>query len=369
MKPSAKRILSAGLPGAILIAAISLAGPLNPPAGPIAPTYKTLAEVEPRIAINAVNTPGDPLSLYRITQPGSYYLTGDIRPSGINAITVAASNVTIDLNGFRIDGSAAGVTGEGVLLQQVGNVVVKNGTITGFGALGITGIPVRACSLIDLAILDNADGGVFLGDDCIVRGLRVRAVGGSVGLTLGANALVEDCVVRGGGGGITMQSGAVTRCTVDSCSAIGILVPSGSVTECRINAVGDANSPNSAAIAMNQTGQIERCVVTASGLGVFAGGVASITDCEFLNCGTGVLAPNIPGMHATRIERNLFTGSTVAAVSLATAGHFVAGNRFHQNTANIAAGAGSVIGETITFGAAGGTLTAANSYPGANIAY
>ena len=44
---------------AALGAAISIGGPLNPPSGPISSTYKTLTEVEPRILINDVNTPGD----------------------------------------------------------------------------------------------------------------------------------------------------------------------------------------------------------------------------------------------------------------------------------------------------------------------
>src|SRR5437868_1893082 len=59
-------------------ALVSVAGPLNPPAGPVAPSYKTLTEVEPRIAVNATNTPGNSAYSYRITQQGSYYLTGDV---------------------------------------------------------------------------------------------------------------------------------------------------------------------------------------------------------------------------------------------------------------------------------------------------
>ncbi|MCL4222042.1 MAG: hypothetical protein KJZ65_11815 [Phycisphaerales bacterium] len=54
------------------------AGPPDPPSGPVASSYKTLAEVEPRIAIKATNTPGDANSVFRITQSGSYYLAGDI---------------------------------------------------------------------------------------------------------------------------------------------------------------------------------------------------------------------------------------------------------------------------------------------------
>jgi hypothetical protein len=57
---------------------IAAAGDLNPPAGPVAGTMKTLTEVEPRIAINATNTPGDVNSLFKITQLGPYSLTVDI---------------------------------------------------------------------------------------------------------------------------------------------------------------------------------------------------------------------------------------------------------------------------------------------------
>ena len=35
------------------------AGSLAPPAGPVAPTMKPLDEIEPRIAIDAINTAGD----------------------------------------------------------------------------------------------------------------------------------------------------------------------------------------------------------------------------------------------------------------------------------------------------------------------
>ncbi|HRJ49802.1 MAG TPA: hypothetical protein PKU91_04680, partial [Phycisphaerales bacterium] len=91
--------------GTVIGAMAVSAGPLDPPAGPVAGTYKTLTEVEPRIAINAVNTPGGANSLFRITQPGSYYLTGNITGViGKHGIEIAASGVTIDLMGFDLQG-------------------------------------------------------------------------------------------------------------------------------------------------------------------------------------------------------------------------------------------------------------------------
>src|SRR3954468_6434409 len=77
-------------------------GSLTPPGLP-APLFKTLQQVEPRTEINATNTPGDASSIFRITAPGSYYLSGNITgvsPKG--GIVIASNDVTVDLNGFAV---------------------------------------------------------------------------------------------------------------------------------------------------------------------------------------------------------------------------------------------------------------------------
>jgi len=82
---------------------VSMAGDLNPPAGPIVPTMKPLDQVEPRVVISTANTPGDADSLFRITQPGSYYLTGNVAGvAGKSGIEVAAADVTIDRIGDAV---------------------------------------------------------------------------------------------------------------------------------------------------------------------------------------------------------------------------------------------------------------------------
>ncbi len=73
--------LSAGFAG-LAAAALTVAGPLNPPAGPVAPTMKTLTDIEPRTLVSAASTPGDsanPPSVYTISQPGSYYLAANFQ--------------------------------------------------------------------------------------------------------------------------------------------------------------------------------------------------------------------------------------------------------------------------------------------------
>src|SRR5438093_7800183 len=103
---SVRTIASLSALALIAAAGVLYGGPLDPPAGPVTSTYKTLTEVEPRTAVNAVNTPGDFNSLFKISQPGSYYLTGNI--TGVaskHGIEIVASGVTLDLNGFDLLGA------------------------------------------------------------------------------------------------------------------------------------------------------------------------------------------------------------------------------------------------------------------------
>src|ERR1051325_5982475 len=76
-------------------------GNLAPPGAP-APTMKSLAQIEPRTPISSLP--------FSITQPGSYYLSGNL--TGTTGITIAASGVTLDLNGFELVGGA----GSGILV-------------------------------------------------------------------------------------------------------------------------------------------------------------------------------------------------------------------------------------------------------------
>src|SRR6185503_1887400 len=117
-------------------------GSLTPPGAP-APTMRTLDQIEPRIPINAANTPGDADSLFRITQPGSYFFTGNITGvAGKHGIEVAASNVTIDMRGFEMAGVPGSLAGFDLNNDAVGGllgIVIFDGSIRNWGNDGILG--------------------------------------------------------------------------------------------------------------------------------------------------------------------------------------------------------------------------------------
>ena len=98
-------------------------GSLTPPPGPPAPTMKSLDQIEARTPISSAP--------YTISVSGSYYLTGNLTVSTGDAITIAANNVTLDLNGFSITSTrATAATDKAILLNGTRkNIAISNGHI------------------------------------------------------------------------------------------------------------------------------------------------------------------------------------------------------------------------------------------------
>jgi hypothetical protein len=172
-----------------LATSFSLAGPLTPPAGPVAPSLKTLPEVEPRTVINATNTPGDANTQYKISQPGSYYLTGNIDGvPGKAAIAINCSQATIDLNGFKITGG-----GDGIQIYYNCIFTIKNGLITGCSGAGINCYNQYARGTIeDVTATYCAGDGFFLGIGETLRRCVSRHNGQS-GFIGSIHMVYEDC--------------------------------------------------------------------------------------------------------------------------------------------------------------------------------
>lgn len=257
-------------------AALVIAGPLSPPGGPVASTYKTLNDVEPRIAINSVNTPGGAsAAVHLINQPGSYYLSGNITAAaGKSAILITANNVTIDLNGFTING----VTGTTQALIQItgdaanagdprGNVAIKSGTVRGGGGDGINASTNAASRvrLDNVIACNNAGDGFDLASWCTFQDCTSISNGG-IGFRATDNVVGHGCTARANNQDEWSigNSGSLTNCIADNASGSGYGFKIGSgntLTGC--TAIGSALDSGVRAVAAGNT--FNACVSNSNG--------------------------------------------------------------------------------------------------------
>ncbi|MFM9957449.1 MAG: right-handed parallel beta-helix repeat-containing protein [Phycisphaerales bacterium] len=329
MNARTKNAVLLAVPAFLIASAWLYAGPLNPPPGPVASTPGP----EPRTAINATTTQGDPDSLFKITQPGSYYLADNITGvTGKHGIEIAASGVTLDLNGFDLAGVPGSLDGVNVSLLSAVNVSVRNGSVRAWGGSGInlTDAGTSATNVADIVASQN----------------------GIVGIRMGFG-------------------GTLTRCTAYNNTGSGIAGAAGTViTECA------ANTNGSHGITTGSGCTISRCTVrsnTGDGINVFGSCLVLSNSCSNNGVGAGTGA----GIHAlsndNRIEGNVCTGGDFG-VLIDQSGNFVTRNTCSgaTNNWNIAAGNTILVVNATTAGAfagsAGGTAPGSVD-PNANFTY
>ena len=240
-------------------------GPLTPPGAP-APTMKTLDQVEPRKEINAVNAPGDADSIFKITQPGSYYLTGNI--TGVSGkigieIAVAADGpgVTIDLMGFELAGAPGSLDGIAATGTGTRNIAIRNGTVRAWGGDGIDIFNSQNNLLSDLRAQGNGARGIHAGASTTITGCTAQsntgdgisaltgstvtacasAFNGGDGIAADIGSTVKGCtMLNNGGDGIFAAASSVTNCTVRGSTGDGILASGCTVTDCTVqSSAGD----------------------------------------------------------------------------------------------------------------------------------
>jgi Right handed beta helix region len=277
--------------GLAVIATVQ-AGDLNPPPGPIAPTMKTLVEVEPRTTVQSL--PGSGTAIHVISQPGSYYLAGNIiGESGKSGIVFATSDISIDLNGFAIlgiPGSLIGIAPEGTPPGSFGSITIKNGVVRGWGGGGIVMIDdSNTGSGTALVSHIHADGngghGIKVGQKSRVVGCR--ATGNTLdGIWVDAGGSADDCVSGGNGGtGFTTAEGCTIRnCTAHENVSGGISTGSG----CTIaNSTVSTNGGSGISLAGGSV--VQSCSARGNtGNGIEVGGGSTVINCESMEHEVGV---------------------------------------------------------------------------------
>ncbi|HYD01923.1 MAG TPA: hypothetical protein VEB22_11915 [Phycisphaerales bacterium] len=264
----------------------ALCGPLNPPAGAINATMKTLDAVEPRTAVSAVNTPGDAVSVYRITAPGSYYLTGNVSvPAGKSGIVIASPGVTLDLCGFAIAGVAGSASGVIDTAAAVSGISVRNGVISGTGAAGVSLMNGAGARVKDLSLAGCARG-VAAGEGAVIESCTASQTGDAAAFTVLFNAVISKCAAIGGQGpGFQLYEGSIVKECSARDQAVGFDLHDESVAfDCTATlCTGDGFSASNLC-------RIERCTATnCGGDGIHAGARNRVIDCFVaINSGAGV---------------------------------------------------------------------------------
>jgi parallel beta-helix repeat protein len=327
---------------------IAFAGPLDPPSGPVASTAKPLEEVEPRIAINATNTPGDLDSLFKIIQPGSYYLTGNI--TGVAAkygIEIAASGVTIDLNGFELLGVPGSLSGTRPT-ANISNVTIKNGSARNWGEHGVLLVfnTVTGCRIESVNASGNGGAGIISGDGCVVTGCTASGNTGS-GINASAGTVVSGCAASDNiGTGISASGGChVVDCVSDNNTGAGISVGSGStVSRCTVTSSGTYG------IGTSSSCTVEGCTVRASTQdGIRCAGSGStirnnVCSTNGINAGDGAgivvvsLENKVEGNHCSSNDRG---------IEVTAARNFIVRNTCADNTVEWVIVANNVYGPII----------------------
>jgi hypothetical protein len=200
-------------------------GPLDPPA----PPASTAALIEPRTPISQPATAGGfPIV---ISQPGSYYLATNVTGVvGKVGIEITTSNVTLDLNGFHVQGPGSST---GILVSggTNSNIRIHSGIVQGWGA-GINATIVQSGYYHDLQILNNTSTGLSASSSSYIRDMvfdnnpseSVRMAGGTSGGFLlnssirsansfaiavnGSNVVVRGVNIDGGNGQLINHGGA-----------------------------------------------------------------------------------------------------------------------------------------------------------------
>lgn len=242
------------------------------------PAQCASASCEPRTAITFIP--------YEISSPGSYYLVKNLdMPAGATkpfGLKIATGNVTIDLNGFTLNGSQYAFPA----IQSTGgeHIRVVDGSISGWAGGGIDLSTSQNCVVGNVHV-DNTGGptvaqgtAIRLGNNALVYDCAIDAVGaGQIagGIEAGHNSIVRDSIVAGSSGVDAILVG--DRCRVQGCIVQGGL----------------------RGIVAGASALVKDCTSSNNGSGIQVGSGSGIFDCVAFDCGRTAADAGITAFRST----------------------------------------------------------------------
>ncbi len=350
-------------------AAVAHAGSLTPPPGPIAPTMRSLAEVEPRRPLTM--TFGELDAVWVISQPGSYYLTGPvIGEVGKHGIKIAAEHVTLDLNGFTLFGIPGSLSGITVLPNRDAgipdtryNVRVFNGIVQQWGQHGVDLRAIVGGSIENIQSTENTGDGIRVGYGMTVRNCFVR--GNAVGITsdFGATSIIDCVALLNRGNGIrSFVNSTIERCSSRFNQGNGIEGGFG----CVIRSSTTSNNTLYGIYAFNACNVLD-CVSgsdTVAGIGIQFDSLARGNICSLSSSGVGIFCID----RRNRIEGNHVSSNRIG-IQVVGSNNIVVRNTATANSqGDFSIALGNTFGPIVNASAGGDLSTiSGGNHPAANI--
>ncbi|MEC9374316.1 MAG: right-handed parallel beta-helix repeat-containing protein [Planctomycetota bacterium] len=254
------------------------AGPLDPPAGPVGPSYKTLDEVKPGVPLEDTGT------TITITSPGFYYLTENVSSTG-TGILIQATGVTLDLNGYTVIGNISGNSNHhGIQVSPIVDdrpVTIRNGNVHRFSGDGLSVTSSLMNMVLEHVHISDCGGhGVDLAGNLTATDVTSIDNGGN-GYLVEGEALLTRCVARSNlGNGFEVEAGTIRDClgtgNRDSGFELGFLtLNEGSIHIA--DSIADGNADRG--IYVNNNAVVTGCLAIDNGIGVQATRDVVIENC------------------------------------------------------------------------------------------
>ena len=245
-------VLAVGIAIVAMLASGARGGPLDPSGAP----GSTAGVLRPGTPITALP--------FTISAPGNYYLTKNLSLASMsNGITVDADDVTLDIGGFELLGSAGALSAI-ISTNPHNGLTVENGSITGWGqgiavasinhsrfehlrmrlvqsAFITWGLEAGSAAAVDAVDVSGANSGIKLGATSRIANCHVDspgATGPTLGIQLGDHSSLTRCTTVGFQTGLLSGDGADIRdCNVQAAVNFGVdLAGYTTMTGCTVTA-------------------------------------------------------------------------------------------------------------------------------------
>ena len=249
-------------------------------------------------------------SVFVISQPGSYCLANNIiGVAGKNGITINADNVTLDLDGFGMVGAGGSLSG--ILINNHLHIVIRNGSIRGWGSHGVDGTNGALARIEDLRAAANGGNGLIINSGSQVSNCVAGQNTGD-GIAVSNDVLVTGCVSSFNGGN---GFGLGTACTIKSCLTFG--KKGAGITTGGVNYLTvidcNAHTNSGGGIAARARAFITSSTAEGNGVvGISVGASSTVSNCHASgNTGDGIVASDGSAVTGCTVSANAGDGIEV----------------------------------------------------------